>query len=139
MTEARLEAVARLERECFTDPWSVEALRSELVNPLSVFNVALIGEEVAGYAGMHDVAGEGYITNIAVGEAFRRMGVATALMDHFFEYAHTHKLKLITLEVRPSNASAISLYNKYGFVEVGRRREFYTRPREDALILTRAF
>ena len=134
-----VEAVAALEKACFTTPWSPKALREELDNPMAVFFTAQIDGQVAGYAGMHHVVDEGYIANIAVDAAYRRMGVASALLEAFFSYARTHALTLLTLEVRAGNTAAQQLYQKYGFVENGRRRDYYRHPTEDALLLCRTF
>ena len=91
-----------------------------------------------GYAGLHVVLDEGYIDNIAVEEPARKHGVASALLDVFCRFGAAN-LAFLTLEVRASNAPAIALYKKYGFQEVGLRPNFYSAPREDALIMTREF
>lgn len=136
MTAETVEAVAALEQECFANPWSLDGLVEELSNPLAVFRVAFAEGQAAGYVGMHHILDEGYITNIAVGEAHRRTGVATALMRDLMAYAAKHKMSMVTLEVRPSNKAALELYSRFDFREEGRRRDFYRNPTEDALILT---
>jgi ribosomal-protein-alanine N-acetyltransferase len=136
MDESTVEEVARLEKECFAIPWSLRGLTEELTNPLAIFLVAKLDGEVAGYAGMHHVLDEGYIANIAVGERHRGRGVASALLDAFLEYARENKMALLTLEVRPSNKAALALYDKYGFREECRRRDYYRNPTEDAFLLT---
>ena len=88
---------------------------------------------------MQNALGDGYITNVAVTKTARKSGVATCLLEALFEYAKTHKLNFISLEVRGSNNPAISLYNKLGFENVGTRKNFYTDPREDAIIMTKYF
>lgn len=139
MEERHLEALARLEALCFSSPWSQNALREELSNPQAVFLVAEEGGQVAGYAGMHDILGEGYIANVAVFPAFRRKGIGARLMEAFIAYARQNALSLLTLEVRESNLTAIRLYTRFGFCLEGRRRRFYQDPTEDALIYTRRF
>jgi ribosomal-protein-alanine N-acetyltransferase len=137
MSLANVEAVEELERECFSNPWSLDSLAEELSNPLAVFRVITVGGEIAGYAGMHHIIDEGYITNIAVKAEFRRQGVATALMRYLLTYAEENDMRMVTLEVRASNEKAIALYAGLKFEEVGCRRRFYTNPTEDALIMTR--
>ena len=139
MDRSHISQIAVLEQECFSDPWSEAALEEELYNPQASFIVAEDGEGgVLGYAGLHVVLDEGYIANVAVEEAARRHGVASALMDVYCRFGQAH-LAFLTLEVRASNTSAIQLYLKHGFEEVGRRKNFYSNPKEDAIIMTRAF
>ena len=127
---------AEIERECFSNPWSQNALATEITNPGAAFFTAHLGAEPAGYAGMHYVLDEGYIANIAVAKRFRGQGVAKALLRRLITFGTEHGLRTITLEVRPSNEAAIGLYCGFGFAQVGRRRGFYTNPTEDALLLT---
>ena len=139
MDRSHLEQVAALERECFSHPWTEAMLEEELYNPQASFLVAEDGEGgVLGYAGLHVVLDEGYIDNIAVEEPARKHGVASALLDVFCQFGAVN-LAFLTLEVRASNAPAIALYKKYGFQEVGLRPNFYSAPREDAIIMTREF
>ena len=138
MDEETVAQVAALEQICFARPWSLAAFESELRNPLAVYFVALDRGEVAGYAGMHSILGEGYITNIAVNPACRRSGIARALLDALITFARLHSLTLLTLEVRASNAAAITLYEGAGFLAVGRRKGYYDVPKEDAVIMTKA-
>lgn len=133
---AHLEALAELERQCFSSPWSYEGLLEELSNPMAVFRVALVEGKVAGYIGMHHVLDEGYITNIAVFEGFRRIGIGRLLLRALKEYGRENDVAFITLEVRCSNLAAIELYRAEDFDEAGTRRGFYTGPTEDALIMT---
>ena len=132
MTAAHIAAVASLETACFADPWSEGGLREELDNPCAAFLVALDGERVVGYVGCHHIAGEGYITNVAVDPACRRMGIARALLTHALN--EWRDLSRSTLEVRVSNAPAIALYEGLGFTRDGIRPRFYTHPTEDAAI-----
>lgn len=113
-------------------------LLSELQNPPAVYLVAE-GDDgtVLGYAGMHCVLDEGYITNVAVLPARRKEGVASAILLKLLARARLRGLQFLTLEVRESNTPAISLYEKFGFAPVGRRKNYYTEPTEDALLLFR--
>ena len=112
-------------------------LAEELYNETATFLVAE-GEDgsVLGYAGLHVVLDEGYIDNVAVDPAYRRQGIADALIDTFVRFGAA-KLAFLTLEVRAGNAPAIALYEKHGFYEVGRRKDYYDDPKEDAILMTR--
>lgn len=137
MTADHLDAVAALERICFSDPWSRQLLAAELDNDLSAFLVALDdGGEVAGYAGLQVVLDEGTITDIAVRPDCRRRGVAGQLLEVFLNFARGNRLAFLTLEVRASNYDAIALYGSRGFRSAGRRKNYYEHPREDALLMT---
>ena len=141
MTADHLEELERLERICFSRPWSRKMLAEELDNQCAAFLVAVepVTEKVAGYAGLLVMADEGYITNVAVFPEYRRRGVAEQLIAVFDKFARGNRLAFLTLEVRPSNAAAIALYQSFGFEEVGRRRNYYDLPKEDALILTKNY
>ena len=140
MTADHLDEVAELERVCFSVPWSRNMLKEELDNALSALLVALDDDgRVVGYAGVQVILDEGYITNVAVRPDCRRRGVAAQLLKVFLDFAEGNKLAFLTLEVRESNHAAIILYGRHGFRSVGRRRNYYEHPREDAIIMTREF
>ena len=135
MTEAHVARVAALEQVCFSDPWSENSVRSELDNPLSTWLVALEGETVLGYVGSQTVLDEADIMNVAVAPEHRRQGIARLLLERLEEALRSRKVHSLTLEVRASNQNAISLYQKLGFLQIGRRPNYYSNPKEDALIL----
>ena len=141
MTADHLDELERLERICFSRPWSRKMLSEELANECAAFLVAVepVTEKVVGYAGLLVMADEGYITNVAVFPEYRRRGVAEQLLAVFDRFARGNRLAFLTLEVRPSNTAAVALYRKWGFEEVGRRKNYYELPREDALILTKEY
>ena len=141
MTADHLEELERLEKICFSRPWSRKMLAEELENECAAFLVAEdpITKEVVGYAGLLVMADEGYITNVAVFPEYRRRGVAGQIIAVFDNFARGNRLAFLTLEVRPSNAAAIALYRSFGFEEVGRRKNYYDLPKEDALILTKEY
>ena len=139
MQPKHIEDLERLEKECFSTPWSFDSLVSELSNPLAVFRVAEIDGKVAGYVGMQHIVDEGYICNIAVFSCYRRRGVATKLMEELNSYARENDMAFISLEVRESNVNAQKLYEKFHFEVVGHRKNFYSNPKEDALIMTRTY
>ena len=137
MSETHIKAVAEIERECFSSPWSENALREELGNENARFFVAENKNEILGYCGMHVIFGECYITNVAVKEKHRGQGIATALMRKLEEVMINENGDFITLEVRESNFNAISLYEKLGYKKVGTRKNFYSNPAENAILMTK--
>ena len=137
MEERHLDDLARLERLCFSRPWSRQALKEELTNPAACFLVGEEAGEVLGYAGMHCAAGECYVDNVAVFPEARRQGVGRKLMEALLQAAAARGGEFLSLEVRPSNLEALALYRGLGFREVGRRRRFYDDPVEDGLLLTK--
>ena len=139
MDRSTVPDVAAIERECFSQPWSEDMLAEELYNDNASFIVAEADDgTVLGYAGLTVVLDEGSIDKVAVKGKYRRMGVADALVDAFVRFGRAN-LAFLTLEVRASNQAAIALYLKHGFTQVGRRKNYYTKPAEDAVIMTRYF
>ena len=135
MTADHVSQVAQLEKLCFRDPWSENSVSSELNNPLSLWLVAVEGEKVAGYVGSQSVMGESDMMNVAVHPDFRRQGIGERLILELIDQLENRGNHSLTLEVRASNVSAIALYRKLGFVQVGLRKNYYRNPKEDALIL----
>ena len=135
MESAHVSQVAQLEKLCFSAPWSENSISSELTNPLSCWLVALDGDRVAGYVGSQTVLDESDMMNIAVNPQYRRQGIAQALVEELVKCLARKGSRCLTLEVRASNAGAIALYGKLGFVQVGLRKNYYRNPREDAMIL----
>jgi len=135
MEKCHVPQVAALEKACFSDPWSENSVASELNDPLSCWLVALEGETVAGYVGSQTVLDETDMMNIAVREDFRRLGIATSLVLALIGRLKERGSRRLTLEVRASNESAQALYARLGFTQVGRRKNYYFHPREDALVL----
>lgn len=135
MVAQHVPQVAQLEKQCFSDPWSENSVNSELTNPLSLWVVALDGIEVVGYVGSQSVLDEADMMNIAVAADYRRQGIAERLVDSLIDQLANKGVHCLTLEVRASNAAAIALYQKLGFQQVGLRPNYYTKPKEDALIL----
>lgn len=128
-------AIAELEKACFSDPWSYDSIASELVNPLSYWLVAEVDGVVAGYVGSQSVLDAADMMNIAVSPDYRRRGIGQALVNELVAYLSQNKVIALLLEVRVSNEPAITLYERMGFEQVGRRPNYYRNPREDALIL----
>lgn len=136
MRDKHLEALARLEQLCFSIPWSYESLEQELANEQAAVFVAEWQGNTAGYAGLHFVLDEAYVTNIAVFPAYRHRGIGRALIREQKRFCRRRGFAMLTLEVRASNATAIGLYESEGFLIQGRRKDFYQLPTEDALIMT---
>ena len=136
MTSSHIEEIAKLEKECFSSPWSEAGLKSELDNKFAHFFVAFSDEKIAGYIGSHNVLGEVYITNVAVFSEFRRNGIGKTLVEFLVDEIKAENADVVTLEVRKSNLNAISLYEKCGFEKVGERKNFYEKPAEDAILMT---
>lgn len=135
MQPRHVPQVAALEKICFADPWSEKSVASELENPLSYWLVAMDGEKLVGYVGSQTVLGETDMMNVAVCPDYRRQGIAEGLILVLIAALKARESHCLTLEVRDSNASARALYEKLGFSEIGRRKNYYRSPKEDALIL----
>ena len=135
MNASHVAQIAALEKICFSDPWSERSIASELDNKLAFWLVATEGEQVTGYIGSQTVMDETDMMNVAVHPDFRRQGIAEVLVSTLVEKLKEMRSHCLTLEVRASNAPAIALYEKLGFAEIGRRKNYYRNPREDALIL----
>lgn len=135
MNHSHVEAIAELEKVCFSDPWSVNSVESELNNALSLWLVAMDGDKLVGYIGSQTVLGEGDMMNLAVSPECRRMGIGEGLVNALVAALSAKGAKRLALEVRASNAPAIALYEKLGFQIVGRRPNYYRNPKEDALIM----
>ena len=130
-----LAAIAVLEKSVFHAPWSEEALA--LLTTDTAFGFVVMKEENAlCYGGMLTVLDEGQITNIATHEGARRQGHASRVVEALLLEARARGLVEVTLEVRESNAAAIALYERHGFVTVGKRPRFYTKPVEAALVMS---
>lgn len=134
MAERHLAALAEIEKACFHAPWSESMLREELGK--GIFLVAERDGQAVGYVGCQTVLDEGYITNVAVSPDCRRQGVGRALIGTLVSHAGAQGLAFVTLEARTSNMPAIALYENAGFQKVGVRKNFYTAPVEDALLMT---
>ncbi len=128
--------IATLEKECFSEPWSENAIKEGYENSTHYICFKQFGK-ILGYVGVQTVLDEGYITNVAVLKAARRQGIAEKLLIALFDFAKEKGLKFLTLEVRESNEAARSLYEKCGYKTVGQRRGFYQNPKEDAILYTR--
>ena len=135
MNNTHIASVAQLERENFSMPWSENVLTAELRNPLALWLVAILDDEVVGYVGAQIVPDEADMMNIAVSDGHRRQGIARWLILELLCQLREQGVRSLSLEVRASNFAAIALYEDLGFSQVGRRPGYYKMPKEDALIL----
>ena len=136
--ERHIAGIVSIENQCFSSPWTEEEIREASENPVYRFLVAEC-EDTAGYIGVIEICGEAYITNVAVLPGYRGNGIGRALLKAAVDGAQERNCDFITLEVRESNSVAIDLYKSLGFTEAGKRRNFYTKPDEDAIIYTLTF
>ena len=130
-----LRRVADIEQVSFSDPWSARTFGTLIEEPRVYFAVAREADRVIGYIVAWMVADEAEIANLAVAPEARRGGVGRGLLDAALDTARGHGVRTVYLEVRESNAAARALYARRGFVEIGRRRGYYRRPLEDAILL----
>ena len=136
MTPDDAAAGAYIEKECFSEPWSEAVYHATLLLGYAYYFLAVDeAGEVIGTTGLQVIAGEGEITNVAVIPSRRGRRIAHALLETALECGSGLGVTDYTLEVRAGNIPAIRLYESFGFAEEGRRKNFYTSPQEDALIL----
>ena len=138
VADADLAAIVGIERAAFSDPWSLQSFRDALEHPAVYFAAARdAGGLVVGYVVAWMVADEGEIANLAVTPDVWGAGVGARLLDAALDEAASRGIVHVYLEVRDSNERARRLYGSRGFEEVGRRRGYYRRPVEDAIVLRR--
>ena len=127
--------VERVEKACFSIPWSREAFWKEASNENTLYLLALDGKRVVGYAGCWISYEEAQITNVAVLPEYRGKGIGTQLFGAVIDAVKAKGVTAMTLEVRPSNEPALALYDRYGFKAAGRRPHYYQDDGEDAIIM----
>lgn len=137
--ERDLLEIVRIERSCFADPWSEESFRRLLAVEPAIFLVAVFPPDsaVAGYAIAFAVGEDGEVLNVAVEPGFRGKGLAGQMLDALLIELGGRGVRTAFLEVRESNRPARALYGSRGFAEIGRRKAYYRRPVEDALVMRR--
>ena len=137
MEEGDLDQVCAIEEETFSMPWSRKSFRDTISYYHTLFLVAELDGEIAGYCGCYQSLEEAEITNIAVRRQLRGHGIGRRLLMELMRLGKEQGAFAYTLEVRVSNQAAIHLYESLGFVSFGIRKNFYERPREDAMIMWR--
>lgn len=135
MKEADIEAVAGIERQIFSMPWSEQGFRSSLNSEDTLYLVVDNEDQILGYCGFLQSFDEADITNVAVAPEMRNSGIGFAMLTELMQQGRARGIECYTLEVRAGNAAAIHLYEKLGFESVGIRKNFYDKPKEDAVIM----
>lgn len=135
MTLQDVSQVYQISYDCFSEPWSLESIKKEVDNTVAEYLVAESTEGVIGYAGLWHVLDEGEIINIAVAPKWRRNKIGEQLLKNLIKKAKDYALEVIHLEVRESNNAARALYEKFGFYEIAKRKNYYHKPTEDAIIM----
>ena len=135
MTKEDAFNISELDKLCFAVPWSQKLFEEELENAYATYFVAKENGIIIGYGGVWKISGEGQITNIAVHPDHRKKRIGSQLLECIlFECADMYQ---IILEVRESNLPAIALYEKYGFIKAGIRKNFYHSPIENGITMVR--
>ena len=135
MTEEDVERVAAIESEAFTSPWQADTFYTLLQRPGVELHVLDDEGLVVGYSVVWCILDQGELSNIAVAPSHRGRGLAAQLLRHVMKLSKARGVESMYLEVRVSNTRAADLYRGFGFTEVGRRRNYYDRPREDAILM----
>lgn len=139
MTEKHIDDVVEIEKASFSMPWSRDAFTESMAYDYAIFLAAVDDaiEKTVGYIGLYKIFNEGDITNIAISPEYRGQGIGGMLMDSVINMAEKENIENLMLEVRQSNAVAINLYEKKGFIRAGIRKRFYEKPVEDAIVMIR--
>lgn len=132
---SHLPALCELEKRCFSDAWTEDALASQLPDRFHSFIAAKSGDGLLGYVCMTHIIDEAEISNVAVDPVYRRQGIGAALVAEMLSRADQMGMERIMLEVRESNVPAKVLYERHGFVPYGKRKNYYENPREDAVLM----
>ena len=135
LTAEDLGKVTRIEAESIPNPWSLRSFEGALENKDAFFAVCESGGSVKGYAGMYISGPEAEITNVAVDKDFRHGGIGTGIVKYLIEEGKKKGVESFIIEVRKSNTPAISLYEKIGFETIGERKDFYSSPKEDGIVM----
>ena len=137
MKESDIPEVARLEKEIFPDPWSEGAISETFEQEQTLLLVAYEDRKLIGYLILYFVLAEGEIARIAVIPECRRQGVGARMLLELEDLCEDNGITKLLLDVRESNETAISFYTSYGFVQDGVRRNFYSDPQEDGILMSR--
>ena len=133
ISDQYIKDVAVIEKACFSKPWDENTIAEELKNSFSHFYVAVENGSAVGFIVLHVLTGEADIVRVGVLPQYRKRGIARAMLERSLEDAHGE----VFLDVRESNAAAIALYRSFGFRDTGVRRDYYSEPTENALIMKR--
>ncbi len=139
MNDNDIEEVIALEHELFTLPWKVEDFLYEVnVNPYGSYFVYRVAGKIVGYCGVWCLFEQAQVTTIGVTQKFQRKKIASTLMQHMIDYAIVQGCETLSLEVRVSNASAIAMYERFGFETINIRKAYYSDNHEDAYLMMKA-
>lgn len=127
-------AVSLIEKECFSVPWNEKNILSEIELPETYFIIAECGETIVGYGSMRCTKETSDINNIAVKSEFRKKGIGKSLLEGLIDESKSRGIDEMFLEVRSSNIPAISLYKSMGFKEIHIRKNYYSKPTENAIV-----
>ena len=139
MSSDDLDEVVRLEKLCFSDPWSKQSFQEDLEHQFSIPLVVRFDQRIVGYTCLWCVDEQMEIANFAVSPEFRRKGIGRMMMEEVFSEAMKRGCTSVILSVRETNLPAINLYRGFGFVEAGKRKRYYRFPSEDAIIMVKNF
>ena len=127
--------VAKIEKECFSTPFSEDDILGYIDNPIWHFFVAKLDENTVGYISFTKILDECQIVNVAVSKGARKMGIGSLLIEKLLDFCRQNDICKLFLEVRESNEAAINLYEKFGFAKVGLSKNHYSMPTENALLM----
>jgi len=136
MRREDIEQVYQLERTIFPSPWSRSSFEAELLHDYSICLIISNDNTVVAYTVFWIIEDEIHIANLAVKETFRKVGIASWIIDIIFSIAEVNNTNVMHLEVRKSNIKAINLYQKFGFKIVGIRKNYYETEKEDAILMS---
>ncbi len=139
LTISDIPKVAEIDKNALPENWSEKNYNESLENPNYNILVAKLDNKIVGFISMYHASGEGYICNIAVEKSHRKRGIGTALLSEAIRYSKRKNLEFLTLEVRESNIGAVKFYEKLEFAKIGIRKNFYSNPTENAVIMTLYF
>lgn len=137
LAENHLNEVLAIEKKAYVEAWTLGMFHQEIRSAMSSFYVAYLGDILIGYVGLWKVMDEAHITSVTVRHEYRRHGYGRTLVNFILDQAANLELKEATLEVRESNTAAIHLYETMGFTQTGRRKNYYAKTNEDAIIMTK--
>lgn len=133
LTREYIKDVAEIESRCFSKPWSEITIAAELENEFSKFYIAVENGRAVGYVGLYVLTGEADVVRVAVLPAYRKRGIARAVLSESLKAAEGE----VFLDVRESNYAAIHLYKSLGFEDTGIRKNYYSNPTENAVLMKR--
>ncbi len=135
MTEQDLPYIVEIEKMCFSDPWSLQSFSEGMKNGYQKYFVATKNERIVGYVALFHIFEEGEVLNLATMPTERNKGIASKLLEYSFDLLKGLGVSRVTLEVRASNTAAKKLYSKYGFSPISIRKNYYTFPLEDGIVM----